>query len=211
MTKNNLSLTQKILCSAMALDTPFSAEALIVAAWQANPESFGLKGYEQQHPNANTVLSHLSHQCGPVKRGWLCRTGPKRYMVTALGKAEFLALTSPVAGKKLPAHLDRFVTVLLSSEVYRKFEAGKKQDISFADACNWWRLGKVGGLTRDAVKQFLGEITSAFREIEVLLDDGPVRLRCDRDFSAADQRELANIDGWLREAKRHPLKLLGGA
>src|SRR5262249_21700394 len=55
------TVPEKILIAAHELEqhgqSPFSAEALIVASWQKFPRTFGLKGYADQHPDSNKVLS----------------------------------------------------------------------------------------------------------------------------------------------------------
>src|SRR3974390_754266 len=49
------TVPEKILLAAHQLEqqgqSPFSAEALIVAAWQKFPRTFGLKGYSDQYPD----------------------------------------------------------------------------------------------------------------------------------------------------------------
>ena len=67
-----LTTSQKILMAAYRLEeqgqTPFSAEALIVAAWQENPRTFGLKGFADQYPDSNRVLSCIMGEKGLARR-----------------------------------------------------------------------------------------------------------------------------------------------
>src|SRR5436305_933516 len=55
------TVPEKILLAARLLEdkgqSPFSAEALIVASWQKFPRTFGLKGFTDQYPDSNKVLS----------------------------------------------------------------------------------------------------------------------------------------------------------
>ena len=85
------TLPEKILLAASALEdagqSPFSAEALIVATWQANPRTFGLKGYADQYPDSNKVLAGLMGERGLTKRGLLAKMGQKLYAMTREGKA----------------------------------------------------------------------------------------------------------------------------
>jgi hypothetical protein len=80
----------KILVAAHHLDeqgqSPFSAEALIVASWQKFPKTFGLKGYSELYPDSNKVLSSIMGVKGLASRGWLIKMGQKMYSLTREGK-----------------------------------------------------------------------------------------------------------------------------
>ncbi len=84
-----MSRSEQILLAAAALEakgqSPFSAEALIVAAWEFNPTAFGLRGYPQ-FADSNRVLSLLMGHGGLVHGGMLQRMGPKLYALTGLGR-----------------------------------------------------------------------------------------------------------------------------
>src|SRR6516164_2489687 len=80
-TISDCTLPEKILLAASTLEergtVPFTAEALIVAVWERYPQSFGLKGFEERHPDSNKVLSALMGEKGLAKRGWLHKAGQK--------------------------------------------------------------------------------------------------------------------------------------
>ena len=65
----DFTVPEKILLAADHLEkdgqSPFSAEALIVASWQKFPKTFGLKGYADQYPDSNKVLSQHHGREGP--------------------------------------------------------------------------------------------------------------------------------------------------
>src|ERR1700722_19278603 len=71
------TVPEKILIAAQELEqqgqSPFSAEALIVTAWQKFPRTFGLKGYGDQYPDSNKVLSCIMGNRGLARRGWLAK------------------------------------------------------------------------------------------------------------------------------------------
>src|SRR5438105_7281768 len=77
------TVPEKILLAADQLEkegqSPFSAEALIVASWQKFPKTFGLKGYTDQYPDSNKVLSSIMGVKGLARRGWLLKVGQKLY------------------------------------------------------------------------------------------------------------------------------------
>src|SRR5216684_8902263 len=72
-TVSDFTVPEKILLAAFQLEeqgqSPFSAEALIVASWQRFPKAFGLKGYGDHYPDSNRVLSSIMGERGLAKRG----------------------------------------------------------------------------------------------------------------------------------------------
>src|SRR5580765_453369 len=88
---DEFTVPEKILVAAESLDkqgqSPFSAEALIVGSWQKFPRTFGLKGYAEQYPDSNKVLTSIMGERGLAKRGWLAKMGQKLYSLTKEGKS----------------------------------------------------------------------------------------------------------------------------
>src|ERR1700681_3136110 len=84
------TVPEKILLAALELEeqgqSPFSAEALIVASWQKFPKTFGLKGYAEQYPDSNKILSSIMGEKGLARRGWLVKMGQKMYALTREGR-----------------------------------------------------------------------------------------------------------------------------
>jgi hypothetical protein len=84
------TVPEKILLAAYQLEqegqSPFSAESLIVASWQRFPRTFGLKGYADQYPDSNKVLSSIMGVKGLARRGWLAKMGQKLYTLTRDGQ-----------------------------------------------------------------------------------------------------------------------------
>src|SRR5438093_10286865 len=85
------TVPEKILMAAFHLEeqgeSPFSAEALIVTAWEKFPKTFGLKGYADQFPDSNKVLSSIMGEKGLARRGWLVKMGQKLYALTRDGRS----------------------------------------------------------------------------------------------------------------------------
>src|SRR5207248_3215404 len=77
------TVPEKILLAAFELEeqgqSPFSAESLVVAAWQKFPKTFGLKGYSDVYPDSNKVLASIMGVKGLAHRGWLVKMGQKLY------------------------------------------------------------------------------------------------------------------------------------
>jgi hypothetical protein len=80
---------------------PVTQEALIVAAWQRVPRSWGLKGgYQGYYPDSAAIVAALSRRRGRFGiihgRRWLQRIGPKLYCVTAAGQEQVERLRGEV-------------------------------------------------------------------------------------------------------------------
>ncbi len=86
---SELTVRQKILMAAVALSSDaesFSAEGLIVKAWELYPESFALRGFDGKYPDSNRVLAKLSGSDGLCGLGWLEHTDQRTYRATKKGR-----------------------------------------------------------------------------------------------------------------------------
>lgn len=157
MSEESLSAPQKILLAAVDLadggNADFTAEALIVAAWQKYPDTFGMKGYEGQYPDSNKVISSIVGTRGMVAHDWLVRVGPKlytlgdggkRYAAILLGRrnGQLKPAAPAVPPVKLPKEQERLLAFLLASAAYEKWRERRKREIVFGDACAFWGISK---------------------------------------------------------------------
>src|SRR5437667_1056181 len=115
-----LTVPEKILLAAQQLDdrgqSPFSAEALIVASWQKFPKTLGLKGYADQYPDSNKVLSCIMGERGLTRRGWLAKMGQKLYSLTREGKQVVIRLQT--GGEPPPTGQQPAVKISRDQEKY---------------------------------------------------------------------------------------------
>src|SRR5262249_24715347 len=133
------TVPEKILLAAHQLEkdgqSPFSAEALIVAAWSKFPRTFGLKGYADQYPDSNKVLSSIMGEKGLAKRGWHSKMGQKLYALTREGRLVVNRIMeggdAPAApeGVKLTRDQDRYLLTLFSSTAVEKFDENRKSEL----------------------------------------------------------------------------------
>ena len=104
------TVPEKILLAAHQLEkqgqSPFSAEALIVASWQRFPRTFGLKGYADQYPDSNKVLSSIMGERGLARRGWLAKMGQKLYALTKEGRQVVVRIEELVLAFFVPSHFE---------------------------------------------------------------------------------------------------------
>jgi hypothetical protein len=211
------TLPEKILLAAAQLEqagqSPFSAEALIVSAWQQYPRTFGLKGYTDQYPDANKVLTSIMGEKGLARRGWLVKMGQKLYSLTREGRQMVRRLkneeepATPVeAPVSLPAELDRLVQTLLGSTALIKFREGDKADLNFADACRFWNVTEH--LRAEELDRRLEALTTGMAEAARLVGEAGARLTNGRTVTADDAQALGDLHEYLEDRFSRHLALL---
>ena len=95
MDVKGLGLKQQILlaafeCSEGDLKTTFTAEDLLVHAWGRDKLAWGLRGFEDKHPDSNKILKELDAHAGKrgiVGQGLLEKVHRRVYRLTPAGIA----------------------------------------------------------------------------------------------------------------------------
>ena len=214
---DDFTVPEKILLAADLLEqqgqTPFSAEVLTVAVWKKFPNTFGLKGFAEEHPDNNKVLSSLMGEKGLARRGWLVKTGQKMYALTKEGRKVIRRVMlqegdEPEAPnlQKLPRELERFVVAMFDSSAYQKFEENRKTDLTFADACRFW--GITENMAADVLDTRLERVRIELTGIEVRLGPNGAVLSDGRSVSAEDVGSLLDTHEFLQGRFSRHLNLL---
>jgi hypothetical protein len=212
------SVPEKILLAADQLEkdgqSPFSAEALIVAAWQKFPRTFGLKGYADQYPDSNKVLSSIMGEKGLARRGWLVKMGQKLYNLTRDGRQVVRRILQqddpepePVSeAVRVSREQEKFILGLLDSTAVQKFEENRKQELTFADACRFWSITE--NMKGDALDARLEQFQKHLAELDRLLAQADAELSNGRSVTAGDLRVLSNIHRYMEDRFGRHLNLL---
>ena len=211
------TVPEKILLAAHQLEetgqSPFSAEALIVAVWQQNPRTFGLKGYAEQYPDSNKVLTSLMGEKGLARRGWLNKVGQKLYALTRDGRQVIRHLHNEDAEPEAAApavqlgrEQEKFILALLDSTAYQKFEENRKMELTFGDACRFW--GITENLRGDVLDARLQQFETNLGELDRPLAAADAELSNGRALSAGDVRVLTNIHRHMEDRFSRHLSLL---
>ena len=213
------TVPEKILLAAFQLEeqghSPFSAEALIVSAWQKYPRTFGLKGYDDQYPDSNKVLASIMGEKGLARRGWLTKMGQKLYSLSQEGR---VAVRRLLQGEDQPESIKRDVPNKLSKEhdkqlqglfvttAYEKFREGRQQELTFADACRFWNITE--NLSADALDARLDHQRAALAEIERQLGTSNANLSDGHNISGEDIALLCDIHNHLLQRFSRHLTLV---
>ena len=196
------TVPEKILLAADQLEkqgqSPFSAEALIVAAWQQYPRTFGLKGYTELYPDSNKVLSSIMGEKGLARRGWLVKMGQKLYALTREGRQVIRSLLNEDAepepagaSVQITREQEKFILALLDSTAYQKFEENRKMELTFADATRFW--GITENMRGDQLDARLSQFETTLSELDRALAIADAELSNGRILSAGDVRVVTNI------------------
>lgn len=210
------TVPEKILLAADQLDkqgqSPFSAEALIVAAWQKFPRTFGLKGFAEQHPDSNKILSSIMGEKGLARRGWLVKMGQKMYALTREGRQVVRRVmleeeeSGPAHMVKLTRDQEKFLQGLLDSTAVQKFEENRKGELTFADACRFW--GITENTKGDVLDEKVDEFHRHLEELDRVFADSDGELSNGRVVTAGDIRVLTNIHRYMEDRFDRHLNLL---
>jgi hypothetical protein len=218
---SDCTVPEKILLAAYQLEqqgqSPFSAEALIVASWQKFPKSFGLKGFAELYPDSNKVLSSIMGEKGLARRGWLAKEGQKLYSLSREGKQAVRALLqeeeappAPVRTSvhkgKLSREQERLLVSMLESSGLEKFQQGLKLDLTFADACRFWGISE--GLKGEALDDRIDHVREELVDLRRLVGDKGVDLSSGRHIGPEDLGLIQEVDEYLTERFGRHLTLL---
>ncbi len=212
------TLSEMILLAAHRLEehgqSPFSAEELIVESWKQFPRAFGLKGYHEQYPDSNRVLSSIMGEKGLARKGWLEKMGQKLYTLSKEGKrvvrhmvegfGDHEADNEPTPAR-LPKEHERLILGLLDSTAADKFASKKSFELSFADACRFW--GIDNNVIGEALAERLSQVEKSLGLADRLAAKGSLAIGS-RDIPAADVELLREVHDHLQERFARHLSLL---
>src|ERR1035438_456643 len=141
MTEHKLSVADKLVIRSRKMTIngklPFTAEDLVVAAWRAYPDTFGLPGYADAdgrsiYPDSNRVFAEIMGTKPVRQRGYLVKVGNKLYQLTETGSHYAGGLQSEATGiekvglaRDLKDELER----LLKTKASEKFRTERVDEI----------------------------------------------------------------------------------
>jgi len=209
------TVPEKILLAAHQLEdegqSPFSAEALIVASWQKFPKTFGLKGYTESYPDSNKVLSSIMGEKGLTRRGWLVKMGQKLYTLSREGRqavSRLLQGGEPTTTEltKLSRDQEKFLQGLLNSSALEKYLEDRKRELTFADACGFWGISE--GLSGDVIDARMNRVRAQMADFGRLIGPGGTELSNGRAVGLDDISTLTVLHEYLEERFSRHLNLL---
>jgi hypothetical protein len=173
-----------------------------------------LKGYADQYPDSNKILSSIMGEKGLARRGWLVKMGQKMYALTRDGRQVvrkvMLQEEEPSSDNgsllKLPREQERFLLVLLDSTAVQKFEENRKAELTFADACRFW--GITENMKGEALDGKIHQVHTTLSELDRQFAEHDAQLSNGRVITAGDVRVLTNIHRYMEDRFDRHLNLL---
>lgn len=216
------TLSEMILLAAHKLEeqgqTPFSAEELIVASWRQFPRAFGLKGFAEQYPDSNRVLSAIMGEKGLARRGWLAKMGQKLYALSKDGRQEVRRMLDGEAEAdlladdeeepelpRLPRDQERLLLSLLDSTAVEKYVGKRQDELNFADACRFWSI--TDNLSGDAVDARLDRVQDLVDRAEKIASKLGL-MSDERELRPADIDALVSVHELMMDKFARHLMLL---
>lgn len=199
------------------LDAEFSAEELLVEAWQADKQAWGLRGHENLYPDSDRITRELDSrgkgQQGLVGQGLLARVEPRVYRLTAKGMA---AATKVEGGRdesyaKLSRALETQVRRILEHPVFVSWLKDPSTPTRFRDAGHFWEIAP--GTPARVIRDRILTIEETLQAAEDLLDDHDADYFSDPRGAVLYEKEDINraleFQDTLRRRFADDLKMLG--
>ena len=172
-----LRIPEKLLLAAYNLEEsghrPFTAEDLVVMAWQKFPDAFGLRGYcndkgRLSFPDSNRVFAEIMGSKPIRKRGLLVKVGQKMYQLTEAGREHARLLLgrlsrSPIEKAGLDREVQQGLKRLFTSKATEKHKNNRLDDLTFHDACAFWGISPRSSAIQleGRIANFIGIIEAA--------------------------------------------------
>jgi hypothetical protein len=219
---SKVTVHEKLLLAAAGLEdggkSTFTAEDLVVAAWELDPETFGLAGHldhngRPAYPNSNRVFVEIMGSHPIRKQGLLAKAGTKTFRLTESGRQRVAQLRTqlrgagdqPSADAKVSFSRDtsRMLRKLLATRAVEKLRSGRRDDITFTDASSFW--GITARSSAMTLQGRLGDVEGVLRAAEKASDQRPIRFQhAGKAYTSDDIGELLALHkSMLEEFEEH--------
>jgi hypothetical protein len=221
MSPKKVDLRQQLLLAALALSDgdpskTFSSEELLVGAWRQDPASWGLRGYEREHPDSNRIHRELDSrgkdQKGIVGSGLLERVRPRTYRLTPKGFAAAAAASrdDPEARERTDRVFESEIKRIIEHPAFVAWLKDPESPKHFRDAGHFWQVAP--GTPPQVVRQRVGNVDDTLEAAETLLRDRDVREFGDRSgrqlFDSEDLTRAREFQRTMKERFQSDLRVL---
>jgi len=154
----------------------FSAEELLVEAWKYAKSAWGLRKFEDEHPDAEKINKELNRRgsIGLLGQGMIERVMPMVYRLTAAGlhEASQLKPGDVVACGKANRELEASIKGVLEHAVFRAWLSDQSKPKYFREAGHFW--GIAPGMPPRTVRDRISRVDHILKAASELLDQRSV-------------------------------------
>jgi hypothetical protein len=178
MGSKSLGLRSQVLlaaleCSRGSLAKTFTAEDLLIHAWEGNKAGWGLRGYEDHHPSCDKIYKELNRRghSGLVELGLLEQVSPRVYRLTPAGLAAASELDPDdiEIRERAPRELQEQIKVILGHPVFRSWLEDPSTPKSFHKIGGFW--GIAPGTPPRVARERVALVDNTVRAAEGLLNE----------------------------------------
>jgi len=186
------------------VDKEFTAEDLVVAAWQFEPSSFGLRGHESEYPDSNKLYTKIDGRSGLVAKGYLEKAGERMLRLTERGLAAVLGLrdeSSPTEDAKLARALQDRLQRILAHPSFQEWIQDSEYPKKFRSAGQFWGIapGTPASVVRARVAEVDRILSTAKEVVERKGIDNVVSQRGQALFDKDDIERAEEFQRVLKE------------
>jgi len=150
MNVKGLGLKQQIVLAAFELTggdltKTFTAEELLVHGWKNDKQAWGLRGFEEDHPDSSKLFKELDAHAGKqgiVGEGLLEKIHRRVFRLTPTGLAEASALrpSDTIARDKADRQLEQAVKRIIEHPVFKDWLKDPTRPKYFREAGHFWGI-----------------------------------------------------------------------
>lgn len=210
-------LLAAIECSDGDPTKTFTFEELLVRAWENNPQSWGLRGFEDKHPDSERIHRELDSRGkgskGLVDSGDLERVKSRIYRLTSKGLADASRATPLKKGlrEKVARRLEDDIVKILQHPCFKQWLADPSKPVRFREAGSFW--GIAPGTPPSVIRQRIQRAEDVLETALAVLDrkelDGLGSGRGRLLFERTDVERGLEFQATLKRRFAPDLKVLG--
>lgn len=215
--KDQLTLNDKVLLASLFLSKvdikkSFTAEDILIKAWNDDKSAFGLRGHENDFPDSNKLYTKLDGKGGLVSKGLLKKVSDRTYSLTEAGLAAALDLKPSKEEEqiKLDRQLQESVTKIINHDVFRDWLKDPNKPKQFRDAGWFW--GIAPGTPPKIVEERLNAVEKTLMIAKDRLNklgvSQVVEQRGKKLFNIKDIELCLEFINTLKNRFKHELKIL---
>ncbi len=214
-----LGLRQQALVAAVRLtdgnpEKRFTAEELLVEAWRLDHAAWGLRGFEDHHPDAEKINKELNRRgsIGLVGHGLLERVGAMVYRLTTAGlhEASQLQPSDCIVREKADRKLEEEVKEILEHRAFRAWLADPSKPKYFREAGHFWGIapGTPPRTVRERVRRVENILGRAITTLDQRGVEAITQQRGQLLFDRHDIQRCLEFQSLLKERFERDLRLL---